>query len=417
MPAADALPGPASCLAALAAGRDAVAWARLLADQGDRLRRCCARIAGEALADDAVQESLLVIRDHAGRFAPPSDGDPDAAARAWILAIAANSALQVLRRERRLHQREHRVASEAAMHQDHDPAAALIAAERQTMLRQALARLPPAMRCAVSLRHIEGLGSAEVAAALACPEGTAKALVHRGLERLRRLLGGRGAALGLAALAGMLAALPAPAGAGEAGLASGGGLLDTGRLPGTEPPPRQPPHPDRAQRLAAMLALAACLAGAALLAWPTQAVAAPTAPPPAAAAPAKAPAVQAAPATALPPELLRQLQAPQAVVGEATASTASTAITSELYDEQGRPTRYSLGHRGGRPWLEVRRDGAILWSGPVGSAEERALVPEELILGAGGLGLDFSAAGGVQAGGSRLQLRTGGQGAPPATPQ
>jgi RNA polymerase sigma-70 factor (ECF subfamily) len=42
------------------------------------------------------------------------------------------------------------------------------------------------MRKAVVLRHVVGLGYEDIAAALDRPEGTVKADVHRGLERLRQ---------------------------------------------------------------------------------------------------------------------------------------------------------------------------------------------------------------------------------------
>lgn len=51
-----------------------------------------------------------------------------------------------------------------------------------------LTGLPEAMRMAVVLRHVAGLSYAEVAAVLDRPEGTVKADVHRGLERLRAAL-------------------------------------------------------------------------------------------------------------------------------------------------------------------------------------------------------------------------------------
>jgi RNA polymerase sigma-70 factor (ECF subfamily) len=46
--------------------------------------------------------------------------------------------------------------------------------------------LTPTMRKAVVLRHVVGLGYEDIAAALDRPEGTVKADVHRGLERLRQ---------------------------------------------------------------------------------------------------------------------------------------------------------------------------------------------------------------------------------------
>jgi RNA polymerase sigma-70 factor (sigma-E family) len=51
-----------------------------------------------------------------------------------------------------------------------------------------LATLPPGMRAAVVLRHIEGLTVAETAEALGCSEGTVKSQTARGLEQLRAAL-------------------------------------------------------------------------------------------------------------------------------------------------------------------------------------------------------------------------------------
>jgi len=55
----------------------------------------------------------------------------------------------------------------------------------RTTLLALLATLPKRMRAAVVLRYIEGLSSAETAAALGCSEGTVRSQSARGLERLR----------------------------------------------------------------------------------------------------------------------------------------------------------------------------------------------------------------------------------------
>jgi RNA polymerase sigma factor (sigma-70 family) len=51
-----------------------------------------------------------------------------------------------------------------------------------------LGALPATQRRAVVLRHVVGLSYPEIAEAVARPEGTVKADVHRGLERLRRIM-------------------------------------------------------------------------------------------------------------------------------------------------------------------------------------------------------------------------------------
>jgi RNA polymerase sigma-70 factor (ECF subfamily) len=51
-----------------------------------------------------------------------------------------------------------------------------------------LGRLNSHQRTAVVLRHVVGLGMADIAEATGRPEGTVKADIHRGLARLRRVM-------------------------------------------------------------------------------------------------------------------------------------------------------------------------------------------------------------------------------------
>jgi RNA polymerase sigma-70 factor (sigma-E family) len=56
-------------------------------------------------------------------------------------------------------------------------------------LLEALGQLPPGMRAAVVLRHVEGLSTEETADALRCSTGNVKSQTARGLARLRELAG------------------------------------------------------------------------------------------------------------------------------------------------------------------------------------------------------------------------------------
>ncbi len=56
-------------------------------------------------------------------------------------------------------------------------------------LLEALGQLPPGMRAAVVLRHVEGLSTEETADALRCSAGNVKSQTARGLARLRDLVG------------------------------------------------------------------------------------------------------------------------------------------------------------------------------------------------------------------------------------
>jgi RNA polymerase sigma-70 factor (sigma-E family) len=65
-------------------------------------------------------------------------------------------------------------------------------ADRQALgalVRQALAGLPRQQRAVLVLRYWEDLPEAEVAALLGCSAGAVKSHAHRGLRRLRELLG------------------------------------------------------------------------------------------------------------------------------------------------------------------------------------------------------------------------------------
>jgi RNA polymerase sigma-70 factor, ECF subfamily len=67
------------------------------------------------------------------------------------------------------------------------PQEAAETSEQAAALAALVAQLPVHLRGPVVLRHVVGLSYAETAAALRCPEGTAKANVARGLARLRQL--------------------------------------------------------------------------------------------------------------------------------------------------------------------------------------------------------------------------------------
>jgi len=131
-----------------------------------------------------LQETLLTLRDYAGRFRPRLQ--PDADALHWILRVAANTALELRRRRRRARRRD---ASAAPLLAACAPDADHIALQEvRAILRDAIAGLNEAERTAIVLRVMEGMDYLAIAASLGCAEGTVKSHVSRGLQRLRKRL-------------------------------------------------------------------------------------------------------------------------------------------------------------------------------------------------------------------------------------
>lgn len=108
--------------------------------------------------------------------------------RPWLLTIVLN----LLRNEARAaSRRPAQVALEswsAAGDGREGPEEQAQRHDGQARLGTLLTELPEAQRTAVVLRHVVGLPYAELAAAMGCPEGTAKSHVARGLQRLRAMI-------------------------------------------------------------------------------------------------------------------------------------------------------------------------------------------------------------------------------------
>lgn len=207
----------AEALGRLARARDGEAWGVLLERHGPAVDRVCRRILGdETLAEDACQETWLQVRALAGRFRVRG-GDVsahEAGARGWVLAIAANVALHMQRKRRRDRNRDDAHAparTEASSGED-----AAMERERAEAVQRELAALNEADRTPIVMHYYGGLGYAELAAALDCPVGTAKARVSRGLEKLRQRLALLGLLLALGELDSFLGGSEAHAAEGAA---------------------------------------------------------------------------------------------------------------------------------------------------------------------------------------------------------
>jgi len=144
-----------------------------------------------ALAEDVFQEVWVKVMERIATYRPAK-----APFRAWLFRVAANAAVDRLRRERvrsgpsldaPLGEGQERWIDRLPS-LDPDPERAMQARGLATEVDQALAALNPRQRTAVLLRHQQGWTYSEIADALGVREGTAKTLVHRGLLRMRERL-------------------------------------------------------------------------------------------------------------------------------------------------------------------------------------------------------------------------------------
>jgi RNA polymerase sigma-70 factor (ECF subfamily) len=167
---------------------DARAYDMLLRDILPLLRGICRRrIANQAEAEDAVQDTLLTIHRLRHTY------DPSRPLRPWLVTIAERRAVDRLRRLGRLGLREApldplegTLPAPAPERWEHAGEERLARSE----LRAAVAELPESQRKALELAKLQDLPLAEASARSGLSVGALKVATHRALARLRRRLGG-----------------------------------------------------------------------------------------------------------------------------------------------------------------------------------------------------------------------------------
>lgn len=144
------------------------------------------RYAMRLLGDQDVAEEC--VAETFSRFlqALRGGGGPKRHLKAYLFRVAHNWITDYYRR----HQPVESLDAWSQPLTDDDPSPEEIAAGRwqQEQVRGLLARLTPDQRQVIVLRFLEGWSLAEVAEALDKPVGAVKALQHRALAALRRLL-------------------------------------------------------------------------------------------------------------------------------------------------------------------------------------------------------------------------------------
>ena len=145
---------------------------------------CRQLLGGLQSAEDAAQEVFLRAHRSLASYdrTRPFEG--------WILTIASNYCIDVVRRRRKEAQLfgtegDERIAAEA---DDSDVLGDLLAQERATELKAAIAELPERYRLPLVLAYYRDASYDEVAAALGITRTHAGALICRAKQALRRAL-------------------------------------------------------------------------------------------------------------------------------------------------------------------------------------------------------------------------------------
>lgn len=200
----------------IASRRDREAFQALFDRFGPKAFTLALYLSGNrAKAEEAVQDAMLSVWLKAGRFEPQRG-----TAKAWILRIVANKAIQAVRKEqsernREMTLREDGAQTEAAAPENEMKKEALLGA-----VREKFAELPEAFRQVLALYFAAEMSQEEISKTLEIPQSTISVRIRQGLDDLRRRLKGAGyaAALPLVSANGfgdaLLSGIDVPAGLG-----------------------------------------------------------------------------------------------------------------------------------------------------------------------------------------------------------
>jgi RNA polymerase sigma factor (sigma-70 family) len=139
----------------------------------------------DALAQDVAQEVFTFVWEH-----PERVDLARGSLRAYLGVLAHRRAVDLVRREERLHRREERSVAATVVEPapDHEVVELLHSSWSRTRVGDALAALPWEQREALVLAYFDGLSYRQVAVRLGIPEGTAKSRLRLALARLRTVL-------------------------------------------------------------------------------------------------------------------------------------------------------------------------------------------------------------------------------------
>jgi RNA polymerase sigma-70 factor (ECF subfamily) len=162
---------------------DLVAFEQLVAEYGDRVYGIALRVTGSPSdAEEVMQEAFLQA------FRSWSSYRGEAAPTTWLYRIAVNAALMRVRSRRPEELLSEQDEGVEAVDWTADAAQAVLRGELHQQLEAGITRLPEDLRVTLILRDVEGLSTAETAAALDISESAVKSRLHRARVLLRGYL-------------------------------------------------------------------------------------------------------------------------------------------------------------------------------------------------------------------------------------
>ncbi len=150
----------------------------------DRLSPAIYAYAMRLLGDNDLAEECVAETFSRFLLALQNGGGPQDYLRAYLYRIAHNWITDRYRRNRPLAPLD----PELRAAEDTEPHVAAAESLERQQVRAALALLTPDQRQVITLKYLEEMDTAEIAAALDKPPGAVKSLQHRALAALRRIL-------------------------------------------------------------------------------------------------------------------------------------------------------------------------------------------------------------------------------------
>lgn len=206
-------PSTVAALRSLAGDQSQAGWQALVESHGpDVWRLILSRSRDANEAEDVYQDFWMGLPRSAASFKPAAGTDPERAARAWLMRVAYTTAIDRVRRRRTATidakgaAMDSQSATARLVAQDHIRPGTEDLHDREFLVARvqgALKDLPENYRRPLLLYVVGGLSYEELAADLRCTVNNARVRVHRGLKRLREVLGGD-ARLNERALAGLI---------------------------------------------------------------------------------------------------------------------------------------------------------------------------------------------------------------------